>query len=188
VLSLKILRDWLCWRHYPIAQALQTPNHLPLDFAMICLPRKQGFPLLVIVLARFHPVLLDHQNALTSRQGRSFTPSSFFEATIAFSQGGPRLPHTMSGLDQRRTQLPLAFARPSTELLACTLFLSGTDTGPRTPVLRSGKALEIRSDLCHQDVEHLLTPPLIRSQRLISCSKGLRGRWIAASKWLMERS
>jgi hypothetical protein len=160
LLSLKILRDWLYWRHYLIAQALQTPNQLPLDFAMICMPRKEGFPFLVIFLARFHHLIIDHQNAMTYRQGRSFTPSPVFEATIAFSQVRMRLPNTMSGLDQSRAQIPIAFSRPSTELLPCTLFLPWTDTGPRTQVLSIWKALEIRSDLCHQDVEHLPTHPV----------------------------
>jgi len=83
--GLKNSRDWLWGSRDLIAQALQRPGQLLLDFAMIRVPYKKGFPFLVILLARFHHLVLHHQNAMADRQCCSFTSSPLFEPAILLS-------------------------------------------------------------------------------------------------------
>ena len=121
LLDLKSLRDWLRWQSYLISHALQTPDQLLLDFAMIRMPRKKGYSFLVILLTRFHHLGVNHQDAMAHGQCCSFPSAPFFEPTILLSQGGARATNAMRRLDQRSSQIPISFSRSSTESFSCTL-------------------------------------------------------------------
>src|SRR6266702_3582204 len=98
VINRSILRDWLLGQGHLIAQALQTPDQLLFDFAMI-LSLEKGFPFFLILLARVHHLIINHENTMTYCQCCSFTPSPFFEPTIPLPQVSTRATNAMGCLD-----------------------------------------------------------------------------------------
>src|SRR5258708_3532966 len=97
---------------------------------------------------------------MTHCQCGSFTPSPFFQPTIALPQVGARPSNSMSGLHQRCPHVAIASLGPSTEPFSCTFLVPGADTSPRAEVLGIWEAPHLRSHLCHQDVQNVSTHPI----------------------------
>jgi hypothetical protein len=69
---------------------------------------------------------------MADSQRGSFTPSTFFEPTIALSHVRFRSTHSMRSLDQRGSHIAIPVFASSAEPFAGTFLVSRADASPRT--------------------------------------------------------